>query len=87
VGESFDSVMFFCSEIEPVRVSRAANVTSACGVGAVPLEKTLPLDSGSLTLISCVCPALTGVPMSRPFASGWMELAVRLTTITGKSDS
>ena len=84
---SFDSVMLFCSDSDPVRVSRAVNVTSACGVGAVPLEKTLPLDSGSVMLTSCVCPAVTGVPTSRPLASAWMELAVRLTTMTGKSDS
>jgi hypothetical protein len=36
-------------------------------------------------LISCVWPAVTGVPTSRPLASAWIEFAERLTTMTGKS--
>ena len=79
VGFSEESVMLFSDDSAPVLVSRAVKVTSACGVGATPLLKTLLFDSGSLMLNCWVCPASTEPSV--------LPLAVRLTTITGKVDS
>ena len=65
---SDESVMLFSDDSAPVLVSRAVNVTSACGVGATPLLKTLLFDSGSLMLNCWVCPASTE-PSALPLAS------------------
>jgi len=59
VAVPFESVTLFSVESDPVLVSRAVKVTSACGVGATPLLKTLALDSGSVRLNDCVWPAAT----------------------------
>jgi len=68
VVASCESTTLFSDDSVPVLVSLAVNVTSARGVGAVPLEKTLPFDSGSLRLNDWVCPAATW-PRSLPFAN------------------
>jgi hypothetical protein len=79
-------VMLFSDDKAPVRVSLAVKVTSACGVGAVPLLNTLAFASGSFSVNDVDCPAAT-LPIAFPLASAWMLLAVRLTMMTGKSDS
>src|SRR5262245_23859687 len=86
VGVLFTRVTFFSADNAPVLVSRALNMTSAWGVGAVPLTKTLALDSGSVSVNDPVCPDSTW-PTELPFANACSGLAVRLTTRTGKSDS
>ena len=68
VDAPFESVTLFSVESMPDLVSRAVNVTSACGVGATPLLKMLPFDSGSVRLNCWVCPAATW-PTWLPLAS------------------
>src|SRR5215510_14302327 len=54
-----EMVIGFSLERAPVLVSRAVNVTSACGVGGVPFEKTFAFDSGSFSVNDPLWPAAT----------------------------